>query len=208
MPDPMSFELELTDLEWRYRVTTSQVRTLAGEVAELNTVQDRVRLCYEYICDSSSAQRSRSLSHRSNTASANQTRNLHPPWVPLQNLSTPRVSRIEDRLFINGEFVPSKSGKKFDVFNPTTEKLCASVYEAGPEDVDIAVAAAKAAFPAWSDLGAADRAGYIEKLAQKVSEHRKNSPPRHHFHGQAASNDLSPRLPSPSCATSLAVPST
>ena len=27
---------------------------------------------------------------------------------------------IEDRLFINGEFVPSVSGKKFDVYNPAT----------------------------------------------------------------------------------------
>ena len=82
----------------------------------------------------------------------------------------PSSVKIEDRLFINGEFVPSKSGKKFDVFNPATEKLTASVYEAGAEDVDAAVAAAKAAFPAWSELGAAERAGYIEKLAQKMEQ--------------------------------------
>jgi aldehyde dehydrogenase (NAD+) len=83
----------------------------------------------------------------------------------------PSSIKIEDRLFINGEFVPSKAGKKFDVFNPATEKLAASVYEALPEDVDAAVAAAKAAFPAWSELGAVERASYIEKLAAKVQEH-------------------------------------
>ena len=83
----------------------------------------------------------------------------------------PTGLKIEERLFINGEFVPSKSGKKFDVVNPATEKVTASVYEAGPEDVDAAVAAAKAAFPAWSELGAAERAGYLEKLCQKMEQH-------------------------------------
>lgn len=79
-----------------------------------------------------------------------------------------KTKRIEDRLFIDGEFVPSISGKKFDLYNPATEKLAASVYEAGAEDVDLAVKAAKAAFPAWSALGAADRAGYLNKLADAM----------------------------------------
>ena len=83
----------------------------------------------------------------------------------------PSGLKIEDRLYINGEFVPSKSGKKFDVFNPATEKLTASVFEAGPEDVDLAVAAAKAAFPAWSELGATERAGYLERLGAKMDEY-------------------------------------
>lgn len=83
----------------------------------------------------------------------------------------PSTIKIEDRLYINGEFVPSKSGKKFDVVNPATEKLAASVYEGSVEDVDAAVAAAKAAFPAWSELGVAERAGYIEKICQKMEAH-------------------------------------
>lgn len=78
---------------------------------------------------------------------------------------------IEERLFINGEFVPSLSGKKFDVYNPNNEKLAGSVYEAGAEDVDVAVDAAKAAFPAWSALAAAERAGYLNKLADAVEKH-------------------------------------
>lgn len=72
---------------------------------------------------------------------------------------------IEDRLFINGEFVASVSGKKFDVINPATEKLSASIYEAGVEDVDKAVKAAQEAFPTWSELGADVRAGYLFKIA-------------------------------------------
>ncbi|OAL32104.1 hypothetical protein AYO20_08042 [Fonsecaea nubica] len=77
---------------------------------------------------------------------------------------------IEDRLFINGEFVPSKSGKKFDIINPNNEKLAASVYEAGAEDVDEAVKAAQAAFPAWSALSAGERQAYVEKLADAMEK--------------------------------------
>ncbi|KIV79891.1 hypothetical protein PV11_07432 [Exophiala sideris] len=85
-----------------------------------------------------------------------------------QSESSYKPSHIEDKLFIDGEFVPSVSGKKFDVYNPTTEKLAASVYEAGVEDVDLAVKAAKEAFPAWSALSAAERNSYLNKLADAI----------------------------------------
>ncbi|RAK98540.1 aldehyde dehydrogenase family protein [Aspergillus ibericus CBS 121593] len=77
---------------------------------------------------------------------------------------------IENRLYINGEFVPSQSGATFDLYNPATEAHSASVYEAGPEDVDRAVAAAKAAFPGWSELGALQRAHYLEKWADNLEK--------------------------------------
>lgn len=77
---------------------------------------------------------------------------------------------IEDRLFINGEFVPSISGKKFDVINPNTEKVAASVYEGGAEDVDVAVEAAKKALPAWSALSALERCGWLNKLADAIEK--------------------------------------
>ena len=79
-----------------------------------------------------------------------------------------KPKHIEDRLYINGEFVPSKSGKKFDIINPNNENFAASVYEAGAEDVDDAVKAAQAAFPAWSALSAGDRQGYLTKLADAI----------------------------------------
>ncbi len=81
-----------------------------------------------------------------------------------------KPKHIEDRLFINGEFVPSISGKKFDIVNPNNEKFAASVYEAGAEDVDLAVKAAKEAFPAWSALSATDRQGYLNKLADAIEK--------------------------------------
>jgi aldehyde dehydrogenase (NAD+) len=76
--------------------------------------------------------------------------------------------QIETRLFIDGGFVPSLAGKTFDVINPATEEVSASVSEALPEDVDRAVEAAKAAFPAWSGLEATERAAYLLKLADGV----------------------------------------
>ncbi|KAK5454348.1 hypothetical protein LTS15_006348 [Exophiala xenobiotica] len=81
-----------------------------------------------------------------------------------------KPKHIEERLFINGEFVPSISGKKFDIVNPNNEKFAASVYEAGAEDVDLAVKAAKEAFPAWSALSATDRQGYLNKLADAIEK--------------------------------------
>lgn len=77
---------------------------------------------------------------------------------------------IETRLFINGEFVPSKSGKTFDVINPATEKITASPYEAAAEDVDLAVEASQAALPAWSDLGGFARSSYFYKLADLLEK--------------------------------------
>ncbi|KAL6230134.1 hypothetical protein BDW75DRAFT_248916 [Aspergillus navahoensis] len=50
-------------------------------------------------------------------------------------------------------------------FNPATEEVTAHVHEAQQEDVDDAVDAAVAAFPAWSSLGGFDRAAYFYRLA-------------------------------------------
>ncbi|GAB7349464.1 hypothetical protein MBLNU459_g0177t1 [Dothideomycetes sp. NU459] len=73
--------------------------------------------------------------------------------------------KFETRLFINGEFVPSLEGKQFDVESPYTEEKVATVYEALPADVDAAVKAAEAAFPAWDEMGPFPRADLFYKLA-------------------------------------------
>ncbi|KAK5995401.1 ALDH-E1 [Cladobotryum mycophilum] len=75
---------------------------------------------------------------------------------------------IETRLFIGGEWVPSKSGKTFPVFNPATEEKLADVYEADAEDVEVAYAAARKAFPAWRDLSAFDRVAKCVRLAELI----------------------------------------
>ncbi|UOQ94774.1 aldehyde dehydrogenase family protein [Halobacillus shinanisalinarum] len=78
-------------------------------------------------------------------------------------------------LYINGEFVPSISGKTFNVYNPATEEVFAEVSEAQAEDVDQAVKAARQAFEEgeWSKLSAADRSHLIYKLADLIEQNRE-----------------------------------
>ncbi|KAG5361033.1 Potassium-activated aldehyde dehydrogenase [Yarrowia sp. B02] len=72
-------------------------------------------------------------------------------------------------LFINGEFVASKSGKTFETVNPTTEEVICSVSEADEDDVNAAVDAAHAAFRTWGFKTAPSaRAAALFKLADLI----------------------------------------
>ncbi len=75
-------------------------------------------------------------------------------------------------LYINGEFVESKSQKTFETYNPATGEVLANVYEAGPEDIDHAVKSARKAFDEgpWSKMGAAARSRLMYKLADLMEE--------------------------------------
>jgi len=69
-------------------------------------------------------------------------------------------------LWIDGRPVDARSGRTFATENPATGKPLATVQEAGPEDVDAAVAAAKAAFPAWSRMTGTERGRILHRAAQ------------------------------------------
>ncbi|CAD6560772.1 aldehyde dehydrogenase [Paraburkholderia sabiae] len=60
----------------------------------------------------------------------------------------------ETRAFIDGEFVPARSGKTFATINPATGKELAQVAECDADDVDVAVCAARRAFESgvWSAM--------------------------------------------------------
>ena len=58
-----------------------------------------------------------------------------------------------------------------EVLNPATEKPIAQLERAGVEETDRAVAAAKAAYPAWRDVKPADRARLMRRVAALVEEH-------------------------------------
>ena len=58
-----------------------------------------------------------------------------------------------------------------EVLNPTTEKPIAKVPRAGVEETDRAVAAARAAYPAWRAVKPADRARLLRRVAALVEEH-------------------------------------
>ncbi|KAJ5812019.1 hypothetical protein N7474_008320 [Penicillium riverlandense] len=78
-------------------------------------------------------------------------------------------------LFINNEFVKSRSGEKFASINPSNETEITSVYAAGAEDVDVAVAAARKALrdPSWKLLPATDRGALMMKLADLIDQHKE-----------------------------------
>jgi aldehyde dehydrogenase (NAD+) len=86
------------------------------------------------------------------------------------------VAQHEGRfgLFIGGRWTKGSNGggQAFDVINPATTASLARVTQAGPEDVDAAVAAARKAFPAWSGLSGHARARHLYALARAV---QKNS---------------------------------
>ncbi|KAF2434372.1 aldehyde dehydrogenase [Tothia fuscella] len=80
---------------------------------------------------------------------------------------------IENRLYINGEFVESSDGKKFDIISPYSEEKVASVYEATVEDTNKAVAAAKNAFPSWAELEPHERGVYLSKLGDLCAQYHE-----------------------------------
>src|SRR5699024_7403965 len=69
----------------------------------------------------------------------------------------------------------SKSGKTFDVLDPATEDVIATVHEAGTEDVDLAVAAARKAFDEgeWTKMEPAERAHIMYTFANLLAEHQE-----------------------------------
>ncbi|MEM5434514.1 aldehyde dehydrogenase family protein [Paraburkholderia diazotrophica] len=75
---------------------------------------------------------------------------------------------MQTQLFIDGRFVPSLSGETLATLNPHDNSVIADVSMANHADIDRAVAAAKAAFPKWSNLAAAERGRLLLKLADAI----------------------------------------
>jgi aldehyde dehydrogenase (NAD+) len=76
------------------------------------------------------------------------------------------------KFYINGEWVEPRGKGTITVINPTTEQPCGTVPSGDAADVDAAVAAASAAFPAWAATPAAQRSAYIGQLAGKLNERK------------------------------------
>ncbi len=74
------------------------------------------------------------------------------------------------QFYINGQWVDPVEERQIDVINPATEKPVAKISMAGPEDVNKAIAAAKAAFPAYSQTTREERVALMEKLAEIYQE--------------------------------------
>jgi acyl-CoA reductase-like NAD-dependent aldehyde dehydrogenase len=70
-----------------------------------------------------------------------------------------------DKLYINGTWSASSGAGHIDVINAATEEVIGSVPAGTPEDVERAVAAARAAFEPWANTPVAKRAEWLAKIA-------------------------------------------
>lgn len=77
-------------------------------------------------------------------------------------------SPIRNQLFIDGKFADALSGETLPTLNPHDNTVITHVAMAGRADVDLAVAAAQRAFPAWSRIAAADRGRILLRLADLI----------------------------------------
>ncbi|WP_284982730.1 gamma-aminobutyraldehyde dehydrogenase [Arthrobacter sp. efr-133-TYG-118] len=72
--------------------------------------------------------------------------------------------------FINGRLHQGTSGLTHDVLNPSTGEVEATVDLAGADDVDLAVAAARAAFASWSRTAPSERSAILHRFAAILTE--------------------------------------
>ncbi|QDZ00632.1 aldehyde dehydrogenase [Nitratireductor mangrovi] len=79
--------------------------------------------------------------------------------------------KTPESFFINGRWVEPISKQLLKVVSPATEELLLSYPEAGPADIDRAVAAARAAFDKgpWPQMSATERARYLRRVAELLN---------------------------------------
>ena len=76
---------------------------------------------------------------------------------------------MRKQLFINNEWRDASSGTTLEVVNPATEEVIAEVPSADKADVDLAVAAARAALAGpWSKLSARERGRLVRRLGERL----------------------------------------
>ena len=72
------------------------------------------------------------------------------------------------RNYIDGAFFDPVGGQFLDNIDPSTGNAYGLIPRSQAADVDLAVAAAKAAFPAWSSLSAAERSSWLMKVSNAI----------------------------------------
>ncbi len=83
------------------------------------------------------------------------------------------VKSVDSLHFINGEYVPSLSGKVKDNINPATEEVISQISQGGQEEVNEAVAAAKKALKGpWKKFTLDERIAVIRKIGDIILERK------------------------------------
>ena len=86
------------------------------------------------------------------------------------------MTKIQNfKMYIDGQWVESESGKTIKTLNPENNEVWATVPEANEKDVDKAVKAAQKAFDnSWSNLHPRDRAKYLKSLANQLRDNAEH----------------------------------
>jgi len=88
-----------------------------------------------------------------------------------QSADSPFSALVRDKAYIGGRWESAASGKVFDVFNPATGERIASVPDMGAAETEKAIAAAKAAFPAWRAKTAKERSKILKEWCALITAH-------------------------------------
>ena len=83
------------------------------------------------------------------------------------------LKRLQTKLLINNEWRDAVSGKTFEVVDPSTGKVCASVAEGAEADVDLAVKAARDAFKSFRTTDGPFRRNLLLKLADLLEKNKE-----------------------------------
>jgi succinate-semialdehyde dehydrogenase/glutarate-semialdehyde dehydrogenase len=81
---------------------------------------------------------------------------------------------LRDRAYIDGKWCTSTTNTSFDVSNPATGELLASLPNAGQDDVANAIAAAERALPAWRGMTGKERSAILRRWHALVIEHTED----------------------------------
>ncbi|MEV5647184.1 aldehyde dehydrogenase family protein [Nocardia sp. NPDC052254] len=80
--------------------------------------------------------------------------------------------RDHRKFYIGGQWVAPATAQTFEVVNPATEQICGTVAAGSAQDVDRAVAAARAAFGSWSATTVAERLTLLRAIAAEYDRRR------------------------------------
>ena len=89
---------------------------------------------------------------------------------PLSSNSHRVDPETSQRFYIDGRWCSPTTAATLPVINPATEAVVAHVASGSAQDVDRAVAAARAAFPGWSATPAQSRAQVLGKISDLIIE--------------------------------------
>lgn len=95
-----------------------------------------------------------------------------PPVKVTKPKNTEMAEAKHYKLFINGEWVDGSTGEEVTVYSPVTGEILGYYPKASKEDVDNAVAAARAASQEWRLMGPFDRAAIVHRIAEGIDRNR------------------------------------